>query len=86
MYRRLFFDAATIIVAFIMPWWVAFIFLVIGAYMYAPWFEGIAFALFFDFVVGIDRVSFHHFEFIYTAFAIVSVAALYGIKRRIISI
>lgn len=86
MQGRIIFSIAVVVLGFFMPWWVVFLLLALGSYMYAPWFEAIGIGLFYDLVFSIPREYFHNFQFVYTVSAIVFVWLMYVIKKRFINV
>ncbi|MBP6926603.1 MAG: hypothetical protein KBB70_02815 [Candidatus Pacebacteria bacterium] len=86
MQGRIVFSIVVALLGFFMPWWVAFAFFLIGSYLYAPWFELIIIGLLYDLAFSIDRISFHGFEAVYTAFAIIAITLTYFIKKRFINV
>lgn len=86
MQGRILFGIFVTVLGFFMPWWVVFIFFIIGSYLYAPWFEIIIISLFYDLVFSIDRLSFHGFELVYTASGLIILSLIYIIKKRFINV
>jgi hypothetical protein len=86
MQSRIAFTIFLLLLGFFVPWWLSLPFFLIGSYLYAPWFELLAIALFYDLVFSIDRINFHGFEAIYTVAAIVSISLMYVIKKRFINV
>ncbi|HRH31506.1 MAG TPA: hypothetical protein PK950_02465 [Candidatus Paceibacterota bacterium] len=86
MQGRIAFSIFVVLLGFLAPWWVAFIFFALGSYLYAPWFELIVIGLFYDLVFSVDRMSFGGFEFVYAAWAIVCIALMYIIKKRFLNV
>jgi hypothetical protein len=69
-----------------MPWWAVLPFMLLGCYWYAPWFEAAVIAIFFDLVFGVARTSFHGFQGMYAASAVLMIVLMYFIKKRFINV
>jgi sterol desaturase/sphingolipid hydroxylase (fatty acid hydroxylase superfamily) len=86
MQGRIVFSIFIVLVGFFLPWWAVFPLFFLGSILYAPWFELIVIGLFYDLVYSVPRVSFHNFEFVYTATALVAIGLMYVIKKRFINV
>ncbi len=86
MKARIAFGVIVILLGFVMPWWFAFLLFALGAYIYAPWFELVAIAIFYDIVFSVSRLSFHGLEIVYTLYALIVLSLMYVIKKRVINV
>lgn len=86
MKGRILFGILAVIFALILPWWFFILIAILGTYRYSPWLEGIAIGLFFDLVFSVPLTHFHNFQFVYTSITLISIIAMYFIKKKIINV
>ncbi len=68
-----------------LPWWLTLLLFLVGAYLYAPWYELLVAAFFLDIFFSLGREFWHGFQFVYTLFAIASILIFWILKKYILT-
>lgn len=71
MPRRLILAICMLISIVWLPWWCSLIIFCIGIFTISRWYEGLAFALFYDLLYGVAEARFYGFIFVATLCAAV---------------
>lgn len=72
----------SLISLYILPWWITFLILSLGTFLYSFFFESVVIALIFEFVYGGSTINiFNYSYFFYLSIALIFLASLILRKR-----
>jgi hypothetical protein len=83
MKKRIAFGIILIISAFVLPWWISFVASLIGLFYFKNLYEVIFVGLIIDSLYGVGVVL-YGFEFVFTAFFLISFFAISKFKKSLL--
>jgi hypothetical protein len=83
MPRRLIIAICIFFSIFLLPWWCSLIIFCIGIFAIERWYEGLAFALFYDLLYGVPEMRFYGFIFVATLLASVLFVVAEFLKTKL---
>jgi hypothetical protein len=80
--HRVIFDVLFIIGAFFLPWWLMFIAIILGVFLFGFFWEGIFYAVLIDSVFGVATVRFWYIPYFFTLVVLFGITISLIIRRK----